>query len=1511
MSTGSPDEVTCTEVGESASNAMESSAGTSPYSTGGGGFTFERKVAAKYLAHLLVGDTAVEFGEGRRAVSVAFQQAPENPADDLVIRAARPDEPEPSFELGLEVRRSPNLVISNEDARKLVRRFVRAVIDTPNDEMEHGLGLVVAGSRRHAEQLAVLVAHATVQMDAPGFFSLIRTPERFGSEVRGRLEHLEKLVERALNDLGVLQPDTMLVQQRTWKLLSRLVVLMPRLETPDEADWANVANSLINVARGSDLAGATELRNKLVALTAEYSPRAARIDLTLLRRDAHVELDSSVRRHQEGWHILDGLHRSSLRMVTDEIVSGDSIRRLRLDRTDQANELIRIVEENSAVIVSGDSGVGKSALTIMTFNSLCSEQPQIAQASCLNLRHVPKLTVDFENRLGRPLSTLLSELSAPQRLLIVDGADAVAEGMEDVFRYLVDAAMASGVKIVAVAAVDSKRVVCDALTDIFGDGVAEYGVKPLTDGELDEVVETFAELGRLHADPRSREVLRRLVVVDLLIRGNLPGIPLNDADAMRDVWSGLVRRNERSDRGHPDARESALLRLAELTFSGGDRLNVVNSLDAAAIYGLRQDGLLRTSPDNPFMAGPDFAHDEVRRYAVARLLLSDEDLTSRILDSGAPRWALGAARLACEALLGLPDVAATPIQGRFGTLQGSFDALVDASHGARWADVPSEALLTLADSSEVLRDAWPLLRADDSAGLRRIARLVNQRLRDSNGFVRIDAIEPIIELLLEDERPWDSGQYVSDLLREWLQAISIANSPVGHQLRVQLRERLVEASAAADRRLADRREAEAAARASRTPEEIERERQFFQDHSHLLGEIGYGGRTRRQRPEIPREVRDEVFLELLALLGPDLGSEGEAILRRVSEDAPSCLVPAVEGALTARSLASYRVDLLIQLTEAYYLDDEADVHSTFDDGIREHRNRLSGLYSPLYGPFMTLFRADFRGGVAVLNRLLNHAARFRVSKLERIPRDSLIFGFMDSSPYQVELGISGTPQMYVGDEQVWRWYRCTGVGPYPCMSALLALERACDQLMKNGVSIGTLVSILLDGCENLAMVGLIVGILVRHIEVAGNLLDRFLAEPFVWKYEFVRATNEGSMIAASSEGIEASERRVWTLSHAAAYMVMQASEERIEDLKDIGRTLVERARSIIEQEREIHTIDDEASNGEEIGLKLSAVRLWASSLERDNYHVVETTDAQYLQVVPPEEVGRALQDDSEDLDLVAEELRLISRYYIKPSKGYSKASDTDELIADIASARKLLAQPPSLGANHPWDVSAIVAAVAIESHLLDGIHLPEDALGFALETVLRVAEGDGSPRLYEYEDTNFEQGADRSAARVIPLLLLPSAAHLRAMIEADNGIPALERVASAGLNAAQAVANEARLHLARGLDHLWATPCVQDGTCHHELGLEIITEMMRDCSLGDWNPNTQMRDVIRLDDPPARSIANIRDESILTSRLDASIRALAPRCHVGYLYLNRCWRLADDSASALRVDPCSVAKSTR
>ena len=463
---------------ETVSNAgsMGPPSGMSPYATGGGGVTFERKVAVQYLAHLLLGDGAVEFGDGRLAVSVEFQQAPEYPVDDLVIRAARPEETEPSLELALGVRRSPNLVRSDASTQKLIREFVRAVINGPADGLESRLGLVVAGPQQHAQQLGSLAGLAAVQMDASGFFDLVHAPKKFDEGVRVRLEHLESLVERALRDLGVANLDAALVRLRTWQLLSRLAVLMPRLESPDETDWSEVENKLIPVARGISLSGAEKLRDRLLTLASDYSPRSARVDLTILRRNAHETLETNYRRHQQGWQMLDHLHVSALQSLRAEVTDSDKIRRVSLDRSDVTARLIAAVGEADAVVVVGESGVGKSALTI---RALSTGDPDTIGGLCINLRQMPRLTVEFEARLGLPLSTLLGELSAPLRMLVIDGADAVAEGMEDAFRYLVRSAEVSGVKVVAVSGMDGMQVVYDILTDRFGDGVARFPVEPL------------------------------------------------------------------------------------------------------------------------------------------------------------------------------------------------------------------------------------------------------------------------------------------------------------------------------------------------------------------------------------------------------------------------------------------------------------------------------------------------------------------------------------------------------------------------------------------------------------------------------------------------------------------------------------------------------------------------------------------------------------------------------------------------------------------------------------------------------------------------------------------------------------------------------------------------------------------------------------------------------------------------------------------------------------------------
>ncbi len=1453
------------------------SAGVSPYSTGGGGVTFERKVAVNYLAHLLVGDNTGELGDARRVESVAFQQAPEHSVDDLVVQAARPDEQEPSLVLALAVRRKPQIVSSDESTRKLIRQFVRAVIDAPIDGPEFRVGLVVSGRQTHAEHLATLAAHAAVQMDAPGFFDLIDTPGKFPAAVRDRLTHVEQLVDRALRDLDEAEADSTVVRHRTWQVLSALEVLMPRLESPDEADWSEITNRLVPFARGTDLVGASRLRDRLVDCAAEYSPKSARIDLTRLRRDTHAALDTTVRRHERGWRVLDRLHEMALGSVRREISTLDGARRVHVDRRDSASELLEAVGDAVGVVVTGEPGVGKSALALQECTDASAEIPDSLEVLCVNLRDVPLLVMDFETALDCPLEEVFGELSAPKRILVVDGADAVAEGRETAFRHLVEAARASDVKVIAVCAVEEKQVVHDALSDGLGAPVPEFAVPLLTDAEIARIAGTFPELRDLNANPRSRELLRRLVVVDLLVRGRVSGVPLTDAEAMNEVWQGLVRRREASERGTPDARELALLQLADLELSGGDWLAVLGGIDPAALEGLRHDRLLRASVDEPFKIRPEFAHDELRRYAVARLLLAHGDPTAKLLQAEVPRWSLSAAQLACQARLAQPDTATTPMSGRFATLQSSFDELVEAGHGTRWGDVPTDALLTLADPGPALSDAWPSLRAKENAGLRRLVRLVDQRHRHKNGMVNLTTVEPVVRLLLEEETPWRVGDFAERLLREWLLAHVASRTPAGNPLRALLRERLVSTCQAADRRLAEQRESsEAAARAGQTHEpEGGLEAGCFP----RVAALSYG--TRRERSDLPYEITEETLLEFLALLGPDLGTDGEEILRRVRRDAPDQLAPAVDDLPTARAVACYAPGLLAELAEGYYFDDDFEDGvlrlDGFDDGIRQHRLRL--IDSPWgaawnRGPFYPLLQADFPAGVRVINRLLNHAARIRALTLTSLggaamaPADAM-------TAHRIELDITGTPQIYVGDDHVWRWYRGTGVGPDPCVSALQALERVCDERIEAGDPVNRLLAILLEDCENLAMVGLLVGILVRHVENAGSALDAFLAEPRIWELEVPRLATEGGWLAGLSDRNVEADRRDWSLRHAAGVMVMEANEDRQAELRALGEALVANARRTIETVRGQDATDADEGTNEPVEHELATVRNWAITLDRDSYRLLETPDGVYVQATPPEDLAEILQQRIGDQQLGHEAFRLLHRYATRRQAKPTDTIDRDELIADSEVAQRILANQSALIALNPWDLPTAVAAAALEAHLLRGDDLPIESLTFAVSTVLQVGEGEAWTPEHLAETAYFEQGADRSAARALPLLLLPVAAGLRSLVDGTDGRSLYERAANACVNLARVHSYEVRLHLARSLDALWTTPCADKTTCHHETGFRIATETTRDCVLGQWNPDEGRHQLATLQEPITDSLAELRADSIITSRLDAAIRSLA------------------------------------
>ncbi|WP_280343159.1 ATP-binding protein [Nocardia neocaledoniensis] len=1437
----------------------KAASGASPYSTGGGGVTFERKVAVQYLTRMLTQTGAVELGPGRSIRRVTFQQAPRYTIDDLVIHAGRDGESDASLVLAMGVRRAPQIIPSSEPTVKLFRSFLSEVDRITTGGPRLRLALVVADKQPHAEQLAELAALATGQDNPLEFFDDIYTPKKFSADLRQRLEHLKGIVKSALTEDGSPSPETDVVQRRTWEVLRHLLVLMPRLETPDESDWAELANQLVPFARGKDLAAGTALRDRLLALASDYSPRAARIDRTLLRRDTHDQLDEDAGRHK-GWRALELLGQQARDAVRMTIASADGSRVLKLRRAEAEAGLLAAALGSDAVVVHGQSGSGKSALVRAAIEHARSSNPGALQAQFINLRHLPKSSLLLEQAFDVPLQVLLCELSAPQRILVIDGADAFAENPEALLSYLVDAAIRSEVTVLVLTTDDNRQMLVDTLRARYSNLPELFEVPLLDDTEIDQIVTRFEEMEALALGARSRDLLRRPVVVDLLVRGGIEGVPLSESDAMEQVWNGLVLQRERPDRGYPDARNIVMLRLADLQFRGGDALAVASTLDPAALEGLRRDGLLRTSPENPFVIEPEFAHDEIRRYALARLLLSTGEIGTALSNAGAPRWVLGAARLACQAELAMPDSPIRPAHGRYATMRRTFDALVDAGHGARWGDVPGEALMGLGDPAPVLRDAWPLLREDGDAGVKNLCRLIDQRLRDSQGMVRAVAVEPVIALLLEQPTPWRAGDYMRNLLRDWLGALSWSSAPVGHPLRITLRRLLADAAAAADRRAT---EAELQ-RASKTETAAPPVRSAQMPRRSTA-------RRPAGRSRIPREIREEVVVELWALLGPDLGDDGVAILRRLALEAPEALAPALEETLATRALALFDPKLLTELTEAYYLDAEADSRFVREVGIRPHKSRTLG-FSPrgawYRGAFALVFQTDFRGGVTVLNRMLNHAALLRARTLARHGND---YGVASSSEvpdkFRIMLTITGEPKEYVGDPHVWLWYRGTGVGPAPCFSALQALERECDRWIAAGISLETLTALLLEGCENIAMVALATGLIVRHLKPADRALDPYLAEPEVWSHESVRLAHEYSGLAADSEGIAAADRRQLALGAVVMPLVAIADNDRVEQLRAIGDRLVANARRAAS--RELGTEDPEA-----VERHIATVRVWAGYLDRGTY-IAKRADGQvYIESQPPAEVSQALEPLAEYSRRSSESARLNVRYNVNGNDEHTRALGSDEMAADLTSAQNLF-EDPDWRSSEGWDVPAMVSAAALEAHLIRAIGLPGSGLRFAATILLQVGEGESPRHEYEYHASYFEQGATRSAARALPLLLLPVAGHLREQLSAGDNAPAYGRIVAAATNLATDEVDEVRLHLGRGLDNIWPQPCSSLTQCHHETAYQLVVATMRNCIFGDWDIDGQKRPIVALADPVEESLATVNGNDILPSRLDAAIRALA------------------------------------
>jgi hypothetical protein len=1408
---------------EVTSTEQTPSPGSSPYSTGGGGVRLEHSYAACLIASFLAGEAITELGDTLSVDSIRLQANDESEADDLLIEGR--DANQLMHRSSIAVRRSPTLVSSDSASVPLFRDFLSVVTDHWS-EASAGHWKVVLAVSSNANAVTQLSELAELARSLPGADELVgrlTQPGRTSAGVRDRYAHIKRLVEQASG--GLSSTEGLSVEELTWRLLSSLTVRSLRLERTDRADRTAAVNTLKSLLPHGTTAAADSLFSRIEELVGAWAPQAVVLTQSVIRRRLADHPLSRSARFATAWGVLDRLG-VSLRDSIPPALRSDS-QHLELDRADERSglaEQARVVGASVGVlVVTGDPDVGKSALSLRAAEDLAEAGATVAS---LSLRDLPYAISDLENQWGGFTvdEVLASGEVRPCRLLLVDGAEAILEGKGQTFRSISAAALRAGIGVIAVTRTDGSRLVRDELVraaELAGSSIppAEHVVAPLTRAERHILTSTFTALVRLEADQRASWVLGRPGLVDALLRTGAVLDPtefLCEADVFSAVWRNLIRRDEIVSPGTtaPDDREHVALNVARRTLG----LPAEPSHGTAAAE-LRSDGVLRV-PNNPATAaGDEFASDLLRDFALCRLFIANrwEPLTR----AEAPRWSIRAARLGCQAALLEADRHAA-----WARLSTTFGGIAN-SQGGRWLEVPYEALLTIGHAEAAIRDLWADLMQNNHSGLATLLRLAEGRYV-SGTVGDAFALAPLVRLTFSEHPDLSGGarlgsrtlhEIVQDLVLAWLRGMS--NSHLEPDpLRQEVRDVILDGDP---------------------------------------------------------PLYDDFTIEALASLGPDLDDRAETWLRRVADDRPGSLNPAMESPTVAISMSQSKPRLLLDLAEAYYIEKPEPPsrwgrgHS-LDDGIRDFNHGFGfGFGAPqaawYYGPFFRLLNTTPAEAISFINRMLDHAATFRVAKM------SSYGGPSADEPEGVRLALLDQgPRLFVGDGHVWAWYRGTSVGPYACMSALLALERFVDHLLENlDIPIRSIADLLIRDCNNLAVPALLVGFLTRHPNQAGTLLDPFLASPDVWHLESARVSGDYSFRVrdADADKLTGADRRRFTFHETVGSMVVNArvagNDERLAQLQAIGTRLIEAARAEL--------TGSGADNADDY---IAMVESWSEEFRFENYRASRGDDGVIVQFERPERIAEVLAPRDAELQTTNTLYGLQNRYGRYNDEPQSWP--VDDLHEDLATARSI-DDSNEVPDGMPWPENALVAvaAAAVRAHALGLAEIEPEHLSWAVEAVLWAAE---NPQIdgMSYYGSMFPMGADRAAAASAPLLLLAP----------FDGMDLDHRRVETCLNLlATSLYDEVRAIYAQGCEPLWTIPCEggDGGPCRrHKAAWVSATAGLADCRLGPWSSDAQRRVPDPLPAPFQESLPTVADDALMVDRLRMPFMCMVDARNVACLH---------------------------